>query len=183
MVVAGELAGYVGVDRGIVFETFKKSVAERQESKFERPRIVLRHDERILVNALLRTGAPTESADRVVGELKGMETIAALPTRQIFQAIFALAENGGRLGFDAVHARLQENDQELLAQAVLAEDTEFSEEEVEAALASLRRSENERQRSELKRRIKELERSGAWPEALRAAEELHRLERNARERT
>jgi DNA primase len=182
MVVAGELAGYIGVDRGIVFESFKKAVAERQESKFERPRVVLRHDERMLLNALLRAGEDLEAADGLIGELKSMETIAALPTRHIFQAIFALREGGGRVAFDAVHGRLEEADQELLAHAVLAEDSEFSQEEVAAALSSMRRSESERTRNEIKRRIKEFERAGNWQEAIRLAEQLHRLERSARER-
>ena len=78
--------------------------------------------------------------------------------------------------------RLEEPDQELLAQAVLAEDSEFSQEEVTAAVASMRRSESERKRGDMKRRIKEFEHAGNWQEAIRVAEELHRLEREARER-
>jgi DNA primase len=182
MVVAGELAGYIGVDRGIVFESFKKAVAERQENKFQRPRVVLRHDERMLLNGLLRPPEDPEAADALVAELKGMETIAALPTRHIFQAIFALYESSGKIAFDSVHGRLEEPDQELLAQAVLAEDSEFSREEVAAALVSMRRSESERKRGDMKRRIKEFERAGNWQEAIQLAEELHRLERDARER-
>ena len=182
MVVAGELAGYIGVDRGIVFESFKRAVAERQERKFQRPQVVLRHDERMLLNALLRAPDDPEATDALVAELKGMETIAALPTRHIFQAIFALYESSGKIAFDAVHGRLEEPDQELLAQAVLAEDSEFSQEEVTAAVASMRRSESERKRGDMKRRIKEFERAGNWQEAIRVAEELHRLEREARER-
>lgn len=183
MVVAGELAGYIGVDRGIVFESFKKAVADRQESKFERPRVTLRHDERMLVHALLRAGDDAAAADDLIAELRGMETIAALPTRNIFAAIFTIQESGARITFDGVHGRLSDADQELLAQAVLADDSEFSQEEVIAALASMQRSESERRRGELKRRIKELERSGDWQEAIRLAEELHRMERIARERT
>jgi len=183
MVVAGELAGYIGIDRGIVFESFKRSVADRQESKFAAPKVVLRHDERMLVNALLRASENPEAADALITELKNMETIPTLPTRHIFEAIFAIQDGGGKIAFDAVHGRLEERDQELLAQAVLLDDSEFSEEEVAAALVSMRRSDNERQRGEMKRRIKEFERSGNWQEAIRLAEELHRLERNARERT
>lgn len=183
MVIAGELAGYIGVDRGIVFESFKRAVAERQEAKFERPRVALRHDERMLLNGLLRAGDDPEAEDALVGELKSMETIATLPTRHIFQAIFAIYEGGGKVAFDAVHGRLEEADQELLALAVLAEDSEFSQEEVTAALASMRRSESERKRGDMKRRIKELERAGDWQEAIRMAEELHRHERNERERS
>ena len=53
MVIAGDVASYIGVDRGMVLDSFKKAVADRQENKFERPKVVLRHDERMLINALL----------------------------------------------------------------------------------------------------------------------------------
>src|SRR6185503_13823729 len=51
--IAGDVASYLGVDRGMVLESFKKAVTERQEKSFERPEIVLRHDERMLLNALM----------------------------------------------------------------------------------------------------------------------------------
>ena len=45
MVIAGDVASYLGVDRGIVFDSFKRSVADRQEKKLrECPGSVLRHD-------------------------------------------------------------------------------------------------------------------------------------------
>jgi hypothetical protein len=179
MVVAGELAGYIGVDRGLVLDSFKKAVADRQENRFERPPVVLRHDERMLLHALLGAG---ESLDSLVAELRQMETIALFPTRKIFQAVFAIYDGGGKLSFEAINARLEEEDQNLLAQAVLSDDSEMGEEEVAAALGSLRRKESELRRGELKRRIKELERSGSWQDALRLTEELHRLERTVRPR-
>jgi DNA primase len=180
MVVAGDVASYLGVDRGMVLDSFKKAVADRQEKQFTLPRIALRHDERILVNAMLSQPA---AAPEIAGELRSLEAIATLPTRRIFQTIFVLCEGGGRLDFEAVNARLNEEDQTLLAQTVLAEDGEISEEELAGALASIRRSEGELQRSELKKRIKESERSGNWNEALRLTEELQRLERNGRSRS
>jgi hypothetical protein len=59
---------------------------------------------------------------------------------------------------------------------------EVSEDEFAAAMASLRRSEDEHRRGEMKRRIKELERAGNWSEALRMTAELQALERDARAR-
>jgi DNA primase len=177
MVVAGDVASYLGVDRGMVLDSFKKAVAERQEKQFVIPRVALRHDERILVNAML---AQPAAAPEIAGELRPLQAITTLPTRRIFQTIFVLCDGGGRLDFEAVNARLNEEDQTLLAQAVLADDGEISEEEVAGALASIRRSDSELQRSELKKRIKESERSGNWNEALRLTEELQRLERSRR---
>ena len=66
----------------------------------------------------------------MIGPLRSLETIETLPSRRIFQAIFALDEAGGRVGFDEINGRLEEADQNLLAQAVLNEDGEVSREEV-----------------------------------------------------
>src|SRR5439155_644003 len=85
------------------------------------------------------------------------ETIATFSTRRIFQAMFALEDSGGRLSFEEVHARLEEADQNLLAQAVLNEDAEVTREEVLAAVHSLNRSEEQHRRTQLKARIKEQE--------------------------
>src|SRR3954468_17616235 len=69
MVIAGDLASYIGVDRGMVLDSFKKSVAQRREQKFQRPAVMLRHDERILINAVL---AQPALATAIAPELKAM---------------------------------------------------------------------------------------------------------------
>jgi hypothetical protein len=106
-----------------------------------------------------------------------MEAIGAFSSRRIFQAIFALDEAGGRLSFEEVHARLEEPDQSLLAQAVLNEDARASHEEVLAAMESMRRTGEQQRRSQLKARIHDSERAGNWEEALRLTGELQGLER------
>jgi DNA primase len=179
MVIAGDVASYIGVDRGMVLDSFKKAVADRQESRFQKPPAALRHDERILINALL---THPELAGETMAELRAMECVATIPSRKIFQAMFALEGGGGRLTFEALHARLEEEDQNLLARAALGDDVEVSEEDFAAAMASFRRSEGEYRRAELKRRIKESERAGNWTEALRLAGELQSLERGTRTR-
>jgi len=84
------------------------------------------------------------------------------------------------LSFEEVHARLEESDQNLLAQAVLNDDAQTSREEVLAAIGSMRRTEEQQRRSQLKARIHETERAGNWEEALRLTGELQGLERAAR---
>jgi hypothetical protein len=111
-----------------------------------------------------------------------MESVATYPSRRIFQAMFALEGGGARLDFGALHARLEEEDQNLLAQAALGDDVDVAEEDFTAALASLRRSEGEYQRADLKRRIKEFERAGNWNEALRLTAELQSIDRGSRAR-
>ncbi|MCX6632294.1 MAG: hypothetical protein NTW28_32175 [Candidatus Solibacter sp.] len=118
----------------------------------------------------------------MIGRLRSLKTIDTLPSRRIFQAIFALEEAGGRVGFDEVNGRLEEADQNLLAQTVLNEDGEISREKVVAAVESMQRSEQQNLRVQLKTRIKELDRAGKFDEAIRLALELHALERAPRGR-
>jgi DNA primase len=174
MVIAGDVASYIGVDRGMVLDSFKKAVAERKEAKFVRPTVTLRHDERILINALL---TQPERAAEVLAELRSTESIASFPSHRIFQAIFALEAGGARLDFEALHSRLEEEDQQLLAHVALGDDVEVSEEDFAAAMGSVRRSEGLHRRMELKRRIKECERAKDWNEALRLTAELQSIER------
>ena len=177
--IANDVASYIGVDRGMVLDSFRKAVANRQETPLERPKTNMRHDERILLNALL---TDPEVRDEVVEALQTLEAIGRFSSRHIFQAIFALHQSGGRIGFEEIHARIQEADQNLLAEAVLNEDSYASREEVLAAVASMQRSEGEDQRRQMKQRVKEAERSGNWTEALRLTAELQNLERQGRER-
>ena len=96
--------------------------------------------------------------------------------------MFGLEDSGSSLSFDAVHARLEEADQNLLAQAVLTDDTEVTRDEILAAVHSLRRSEEQNRRAQMKARIKEFERAGNLEEAIRLTGELQALEGPARAR-
>ena len=140
MAMASDVAGYLGIDRSMVLDEFKKAVSERSEKAFQPPKAALRHDERMLLNALL---AEPELREEIVPELRSFETIGTFTSRRIFQTIFTLSDAGGRLRFEEVNARLEEADQNLLAQAVLGEDMQSSREEVMAAVrkhAALRRT-------------------------------------------
>jgi hypothetical protein len=179
MTIANDVAGYIGVDLGMVLDHFRKVVSERSQKAIERPASPLRHDERMLLVAILTD--PDLRAE-MIGPLRSLQTIETLPSRRIFQAIFALEEAGGRVGFDEVNGRLEEADQNLLAQTVLNEDGGISREEVAAALESMQRSEQQNLRVRLKTRIGEAERAGRLDEAMRLTVELQGLERSARSR-
>ena len=177
MTIANDVAAYIGVDRGMVLDHFRKAVSERNEKTIERPKSPLRHDERMLLIALLTDAALRSD---MIGPLRSLETIETLPSRRIFQAIFALDEAGGRVGFDEINGRLEEADQNLLAHTVLNDDSEISQEEVSAAMESMQRSERQHIRVRLKTRIGESERAGRLDEAMRLTVELQALERDAR---
>jgi DNA primase len=179
MTVANDVAGYMGVDRGMVLDHFRKAVTERSEKAIQRPVSPLRHDERML---LIASFTAAELRADMIGRLRSLQTIETLPSRGIFRAIFALEEAGDRVGFDQVNGRLEEADQNLLAQAVLNEDGEISREEVMAAMESMERSEQQYIRGQLKTRISESERGGRLDEAIRLTAELQALERTGRGR-
>ncbi len=178
--VANDLAGYIGVDRGLVLDSFRKAVVNGQEKTFARQKVVVRHDERILLQALLND---EEIRNEVLELLKGIDAARTFPSERIFQAMFALHDGGGRVSFDDLYARLEADDQHLLAEAVLNSDGQISREEVMAAVASMRRSHNEELRRQLKLQIKEAERAGRWEDALRTTGDLQNLERDTRDRT
>jgi len=176
MAIANDLAGYIGVDRGVVLDSFRKAVADRQDKPLAAPKVEIRPDERVLLNAAL---AGDDLADEVIHELRSIRATEKLTARNVFQVMLALAGSDELVTFDALNARLEDADRALLAEAVLREDLQYSRNEVLAALDSMRRSEILNQRVQLKARIKESERGGRWDEAMKLTEELLRLERRA----
>ena len=183
MQVAIEVAGYVGVDQanqGMVLDAFKKSVADRNERAIEQPAEMVRPDEKGLLNVLLSS---VEGCDALIGELEKIEILGSVAMRRIFQSVLAVRAAGLPLSFDAVNSRLEPADQSLLAATILSADGEghdFTLEYGMQCVESLRRSDHRRMVQELKRRIKEAERTGNLAEALRLAQELQELERGSR---
>ncbi len=173
LAIANDLADYIGVERGAVLDSFRKSVSDRVEKPLERPKPEFRAEELVLLNALLHE--PALRAE-LVTEMKTMEAVSRFSTRRVFQAIFAIEAAGGRTSFEEVNARLEEADQNLFAHAVIRDDVISSREAALACLEGLRRSENQLRREQVKARIKEAERAGRWEEALRLGEELQRLD-------
>jgi hypothetical protein len=177
MAVAENLADYIGVERGAVLESFRKAVGDRREKNIERPRPTVRADEKGLLEVLL---SDLQEREQLLAELESIEMLDRITTHRIFQAIQALHANGSAVTFNAVSGRLEESDQILLAEVLLSEDSEIHDVDVEygrRCLESLRRSEEQRRRAELKAQVKQAERAGNLAEALRLSQELTQLER------
>jgi DNA primase len=167
--IANDVAGYVGVSTGMVLDRFRKAAGQRQEKTLERPKVALRADERWMINALLDR---PEIRDRMIADLRTIEAVSRFQSRKIFQSAFALYDSGTPFTFASLHERMEEPEQNLLAEAVFGEHEQKSPEEVLAALDSMRRSEKQNQRDELKARIKELERAGNWQDAIKLMAKL-----------
>jgi DNA primase len=174
--VANDVAGYLGVDAGLVLENFRKSAMDRRDKKVAPVREPLRADEKILLNLLV---LDAEARQELIPELEQLPAVEQFATRRIFKALFAL-HAGGTVTYEELHARLEEGDQELLASAVLKDETDGSAASLSLGvecLRSLQRSSLKTRVAALKARVKEAERSGNLHEALRLAEELHDLEK------
>ncbi len=179
MAIANDVAGYIGVDRGMVLDSFRKAVADRQESAIERPKQTIRADEKGLINVLL---SEAEGRERFIAELRRIGVSIRLATGRIYQAILAIEASGSRVTFDSVHARLEEADQALLAQVVFSSETEGYESTLEyghQCLESLQRFEQQLRSSELEARVKQAEREGDITAAFSAAEEDGQRKRRA----
>ena len=174
--VANDVAGYLGVDAGLVLENFRKAAMDRRDKKVAPVREPLRADEKILLNLLV---SDEEARQELIPELEQLPAVEQFATRRIFKALFAL-HAGGTVTFEELHARLEESDQELLASAVLQDETNGSAVSLSLGvecLRSLERSSLKAQVAALKAQVKAAERSGDLHEALRLADELRHLEK------
>ncbi|MGA3240852.1 MAG: DNA primase [Bryobacteraceae bacterium] len=177
LAIAGDLASYIGVPPSMVLDSFRKSAADRQEKYIELPKTTVRPDERGLIAVLLSNA---EGCDGLIEDLTRVETLDRLDTRRILQAIMAVHAAGARVTFDAVAARLEDNDRRILAEMLFAEDPAVEEFGIEWGRKCIERllGGGERQRyMQLKARINELERAGKLEEAMRLMGELGRLGR------
>ncbi len=177
LVIANEVASYIGISERQVLEEFRKSVNGRRPEMARVQAAPLSASEKLLLRLLVSN---PEAPDDLIPALKGIAAIRNLPTRRIFEVVITMYDSGARIGFNELHERLQEEDQVLLSSAVLMAETDeagLSVEQGLACLRSLQASDIEEMRSVLKVRIKEAERAGNMEEALRIAAELNHIKR------
>ena len=175
--VANDVAGYLGVDAGLVLEQFRRSATQRRASAAKPEVEPLPALEQMLLNALLKN---REARAQVLPKLKGMRAVEGFRTRRIFQTLVQLSEGEDDWGYPALEARLENPDKTLLASIVFADQMEEQDVSLKQALACLRAlkaKEHGARLSELRARAKAAERAGDLEEALRLVEELNRAER------
>jgi DNA primase len=177
LVIANEVAHYIGVSQRQVLEEFRKAAGGRRPEMARAAATPLSANEKLLLRLLVSN---PEASDELLPHLKSISAIREMPTRRIFETIAAQHDAGGRIGFNEIHDRLEEEDRVLLASVVLlaeADEPGLSVAQGMACLRSLEATDVEAKRAALKERIKEAERAGNLPEALRLSEELNRVKR------
>jgi len=175
--IANDVAGYLGVEAGLVLDNFRKAASERGEKKMATAREPARAVERILLNLLITN---EEARQELIPRLRSLPAVDRLSMRRIFRALFALTDSGRTVNYSELEARLEDNDREILAAEVLADETagdSISLSQGMACLESLEAADREALRADLKARIKEAERAGNMQEALRLYAELNRMEK------
>jgi DNA primase len=175
--VANDIAGYLGVDPGLVLDQFKKAATERRgalpDTPPSRPRVEIPALERILVQALVSSD---ETRREILPRLPQPMT-AHFASREIFEA---LAQMGpGPLSFGALDARLSEPGRALLHEILTADeigDDATCLAHAEACLRRLGEDYRRRQMDEIRFRVKSAERDGNIDEVVRWTGELMRLD-------
>ncbi|MFN7996209.1 MAG: DNA primase [Bryobacteraceae bacterium] len=174
--VANDVAGYLGVDAGLVLDNFRKAAMDRRDQKAAPVREPLIANEKLLLNLLI---ASPEARDELIPSLERLPAVEGFGSRRVFRTLFGLYAAGERIGYEELHARLEESDQELLATAVLLDETDqalISLDQGVQCLRSLERSSRKTELAALKARVREAERAGNIGEALRLAGQLRQIE-------
>jgi DNA primase len=175
--IANDLAGYLGVDAGLVLEQFKKAATDRRvPAKAPVKEVVpVPAIERILLNAVIESA---EVREEILPMLRA-DLIAGFQTREIFETLRQMET----VTFSGLDARLSPPLQKLLHDTVAADDIGEEGTSLESARSCLRKLESDaakRKIDELRARVKSAEREGHVEEALEWMAELGQLEREAR---
>jgi len=178
--VASDLAGYLGVEPGLILEQFKKAATERHAPgqvaapQTKRTSVQIPALERILLNTLLSS---EETRQQILPRLPAGLT-AGFVTREVLDTLRQMAE-AGPVNFAALDARLSEAGRTLLHDIAAADEIGDDNECLAQADACLRRLQANFQRSQLdevRARVKMAGREGRPEEALHWTAELQRLE-------
>jgi DNA primase len=179
--IANDLAGYLGVDAGLVLDQFKKAATDRRAPAKTAPKqeVAVPAIESILLNTMI---ASAEVRAEIL-PLLTPDLIADFTTREIFETLRLIVESGMVVTFSGLDARLSPPLQTLLHSVLAADDIDDEASALALARACLRKLEGsalKRRVDELRARIKSAEREGRIAEALELMSELGHLEKEVK---
>jgi DNA primase len=174
--VASDVAGYLGIEAGLVLEEFKRSAVDRKEHVLHAPVREIPQAEKLLLRLL---AASTGVRQVLLPRLAELGAIDGFAARKIFETMIHLHENQPGFQFPDLESRLEENDRRLMAELVFADEIGNESVLMEQAESFLKRMEEDAQKSKLavmKAQIKAAERAGNMGDAIRLTEEYAKLE-------
>ncbi len=156
--LVNDLANRLGVEAGLVLESFRKAAAERRVPTAAAAAVnPLKPGERLLVRLLVENEEGRRELLEPLRESGGAEELAST---RIFRALFLLAGAGEPFDLMAIEARLEEPDRRLLHEVVFSDAAEAPTiEQGRAALRALQAAAWEARRRILQKEIQEAQNS------------------------
>jgi DNA primase len=183
--IANDVAGYLGVEPGMILDQFRKAASDRKntvaaapQGKTAGPPAV----ETLLLNALLGS---EEARVTVLPRLRALRSVEQFKTVKIVRALLLLCEQDDAPNYSKLEARLEEADRALLAQMVMADENSESDwpQQALSCVEQLEAAEKEMRAGELQARMKAAERAGNLKEAMELMAELDRFGATKKRRT
>jgi DNA primase len=175
LAVVNDMAAYLRVEPGEMLDQFRKAAGDRSMPRAVEIKTdnLLPDLERVLLRLVLHhPGVVAGYAETMLG----LESLASLQSFKILSTALEMIDADGKLDFTALQRRLTESEGNLLV-TLLSSDTEDVERshgdpgaQLRACLDKLDRDHRERQRKELRLRVREAEQRGDMAEALRLME-------------
>jgi DNA primase len=171
--VANDLAGYLGIETGLVLEQFRKTATNRSGQTPPVAPNPARKADRILIPLVLSETLTEDRAERRRFFAALRQVSMNGPAAPIYEVILGMHENDEIINFNTLHERLQAEQQEILAGLVLdPAAAAASVEDGMAAIAALEQEQAEASRKDLLARIKAAEREGRIAEAMELARQM-----------
>jgi DNA primase len=163
--VAQDIATYLGLERGLVLDQFRKVALDRTSRQPQKAADPARATDRILLPVLL---TDSDVRDQILGSLQKLNTWRRFSTAPIYETLLKMHENRDAISYETVNARLSESQQEMLAGIVLVreENPQPTVDDAHSCLVTLQRHETEDALRELRNQIRLAEREGRIAEAL-----------------
>jgi DNA primase len=181
--IANDLAGYLGVEQGVVLDEFRKAPntmpARAANGAKPQKRASIPEIEKILLHALVSSSeARSQVLPRLTEDLTGR-----LILRNLFETIRTMQNAEATIDFAALESRLSEAGQTLLHEVFAADETVEESALMDQALSCVRRLEMDFEKVQidaLRTRIREAEREGRMEDAIRLMSELIQRQKKSR---
>jgi hypothetical protein len=172
-VVAAEAADFLGVDRDVLRDHFRRGSAAEPRTTAKQIPPAVPPNERLLLACLLSS----EGAREIMREfMRERDVLALLELRSIFEAWLQLEDESAPFSFDALIGRLEPRLARILTGFSFSDagiTPEDAEQQALHCLHALEKKSVDAARTRLRHRIRELEQNGKLAEALRLTHELN----------